>query len=83
MTELQDKGHYAFEVDIHANKIEIAKAVEKKFNVTVLNVRTMKHKGKAKSQLTRRGRFQGRTSQWKKAMVRLKEGDKIEFFQNV
>ncbi|MEK9138342.1 MAG: 50S ribosomal protein L23, partial [Bacteroidota bacterium] len=56
---------------------------EKKFNVTVLNVRTMKHKGKAKSQLTRRGRFQGRTSQWKKAMVRLKEGDKIEFFQNV
>jgi large subunit ribosomal protein L23 len=43
----------------------------------------MKHKGKTKSQLTRRGRFQGRTSHWKKAMVRLKEGDKIEFFQNV
>jgi large subunit ribosomal protein L23 len=83
MTELQDKGHYAFEVEFSANKIEIAKAVEKKFNVTVLNVRTMKHKGKSKSQLTRRGRFEGRTSRWKKAMVRLKEGDKIEFFQNV
>ncbi len=83
MTELQEKGHYAFEVDFNANKIEIAKAVEKKFNVTVLNVRTMKHKGKSKSQLTRRGRFEGRTARWKKAMVRLKEGDKIEFFQNV
>ncbi len=83
MTELQEKGHYAFEVDFNANKIEIGKAIEKKFNVTVLNVRTMKHKGKSKSQLTRRGRFAGRTSRWKKAMVRLKEGDKIEFFQNV
>lgn len=83
MTEMQEKGHYAFEVDFNANKIEIARAVEKKFNVTVLNVRTMKHKGKSKSQLTRRGRFEGRTARWKKAMVRLKEGEKIEFFQNV
>jgi large subunit ribosomal protein L23 len=83
MTEMQEKGHYAFEVTFDANKIEIAKAVEKKFNVTVLSVRTMKHKGKYKSQLTRKGRFEGRTSRWKKAMVRLKEGDKIEFFQNV
>jgi large subunit ribosomal protein L23 len=83
MTEMQDRGHYAFEVDINANKIQIARAVEKKFNVTVLNVRTMKHKGKTKSQLTRKGRFEGRTSRWKKALVRLKEGEKIEFFQNV
>jgi len=50
MTALQEKGHYAFEVDMHANKITIAKAVEKKFNVTVLSVRTSRHKGKAKSQ---------------------------------
>jgi len=83
MTELQEKGQYAFEVKREANKIEIARAVEKKFNVTVLDVRTMRHKGKAKSQLTRRGRFAGRTAGWKKAIVRLKEGDKIEFFQNV
>ena len=83
MTTLQDKGHYAFEVELNANKIDIAKAVEKKFGVTVLSVRTARHKGKAKSQLTRKGRFEGRTSQWKKAIVRLKEGDKIEFFQNV
>lgn len=83
MTALQEKGHYAFEVDRNANKIEIARAVEKKFNVTVLNVRTVRHKGKPKSQLTRRGRFAGRSAEWKKALVRLKEGDKIEFFQNV
>ncbi len=83
MTALQEKRQYAFEVDPGANKIEIAQAVEKKFQVTVTNVRTMVHKGKAKSQLTRYGRFAGRTPHWKKAIVTLKEGDKIEFFQNV
>jgi len=83
MTALQEKGQYAFEVDTSANKIAIAKAVEKKFNVTVVGVRTARHKGKSKSQMTRRGRFAGRTSSWKKAIVTLKEGDKIEFFQNV
>jgi large subunit ribosomal protein L23 len=83
MTAMQEKGHYAFEVTGSANKIDIAKAVEKKFNVTVLSVRTSRHKGKTKSQMTRKGRFNGRTSGWKKAIVRLKEGDKIEFFQNV
>jgi large subunit ribosomal protein L23 len=51
--------------------------------VTVLAVRTIRCKGKMKSQMTRRGRFAGRTAAWKKAIVRLKEGDKIEFFQNV
>jgi large subunit ribosomal protein L23 len=83
MTAVQDKGVYAFEVDKDANKISIQRAVEKKFNVTVLGVRTSVQKGKTKSQMTRRGRFAGRTSSWKKAYVRLKEGDKIEFFQNV
>jgi large subunit ribosomal protein L23 len=83
MTILQERGQYAFEVDRDANKISIARAVEKKFNVTVLSVRTSNSKGKKKSQMTRKGRFAGRTSAWKKAIVRLKEGDKIEFFQNV
>ncbi len=83
MTALQEKGQYAFEVERDANKIEIKRAVEKKFNVTVLDVRTTVHKGKAKSQMSRRGRFEGRTPAWKKAIVRLKEGDKIQFFENV
>lgn len=84
MTALQSKQRqYAFEVDLSANKIQIALAVEKKFNVTVTSVRSMVNKGKAKSQMTRRGRFEGRTRHWKKAVVTLKEGDKIEFFENV
>jgi large subunit ribosomal protein L23 len=83
MTLLQEKGQYAFEVELSANKIEIARAVEKKFNVTVVDVRTSRHKGKTKSQMTRKGRFAGRTPAWKKAIVRLKEGEKIQFFENV
>ena len=83
ITALQDRRQYAFEVDEAANKVEIAVAVEKKFNVTVLNVRTVRVKGKRKSQMTRRGRFAGRTRLWKKAMVTLKDGDKIDYLENV
>ncbi|HEY4612426.1 MAG TPA: 50S ribosomal protein L23 [Bacteroidota bacterium] len=84
MSLLQDKQRqYAFEVDSKANKIEISRAVAKKFNVTVENVRTMSVKGKHKMQLTKAGRFQGRTRNWKKAIVTLKEGDKIDYFENV
>ena len=83
ITALQERRQYAFEVDSQANKIEIAQAIEKKFNVTVLNLRTMTIKGKKKTQLTRSGRFQGRTALWKKALVTLKEGDKIDYLENV
>jgi large subunit ribosomal protein L23 len=83
MTILQDKRQYAFEVDTEANKVEIARAIEKKFNVTVESIRTLRLKGKTKSQLTRRGRFAGTTSHWKKAIVTLKEGEKIDFVENV
>lgn len=83
ISNLQEKGIYAFEVDPDANKIEIARAVEKKFKVTVVNVRTLNFKGKAKTQMTRRGRFEGRTSHFKKAIVTLKEGEKIDLFANV
>ncbi len=83
MTALQEQGQYAFVVSRSANKIDIAKAVEKKFNVTVLDVRTMNQKGKMKSQMTRKGRYPGRTAAWKKAIVRLKKGDQIQFFGNI
>ena len=82
VTALQDRRQYAFEVDESANKVAIAEAVEKKFNVTVLNVRTIRVKGKRKTQMTRRGRFAGRKNEWKKAMVTLKEGDKIDYLEN-
>ncbi|MGB9773664.1 MAG: 50S ribosomal protein L23 [Bacteroidota bacterium] len=83
MTRLQEKRQYAFEVSLEANKIEIMRAVEKKFNVKVENVRTMRMKGKTKTALTRRGRFTGKRPDWKKAIVTLREGDKIDFIENV
>jgi large subunit ribosomal protein L23 len=83
MTKLQEVRQYAFEVPYSANKIEIEHAVEKRFKVTVTSVRTQRIKGKEKVQLTRRGRFAGRKRNWKKALVTLKVGDKIDFFENV
>jgi len=83
MTGMQDKGIYAFAVEPRATKIDIARAVAAKFNVTVVNVRTMNYKGKSKTQMTRRGRFSGKTSHFKKAVVTLKQGDVINLFENV
>jgi large subunit ribosomal protein L23 len=82
-TQLQEKGIYAFEVELHSNKIDIARAVQKKFSVTVVNVRTMNYKGKTKTQLTKKGRFAGKTSRYKKAIVTLKAGEKIDLFENI
>ena len=83
LTAQQEKGKYAFEVELKANKIDIARAIEKKFNVKVTSVHTMNFPGKTKTQLTKHGRFTGKTSHFKKAIVTLKEGDKIDLFQNV
>ncbi|MEW6719127.1 MAG: 50S ribosomal protein L23 [Thermodesulfobacteriota bacterium] len=68
-----------FAVDSRANKKEVRDAVEKSFKVKVVDVRTMNVAGKAK----RRGRTVGLRPGWKKAVVTLKEGDKIEFFEGV
>jgi large subunit ribosomal protein L23 len=68
-----------FEVARDANKVQIREAVEKLFQVTVLDVRTQIVRGKLK----RIGRFAGRRPHWKKAIVTLKAGDTIEFFEGV
>jgi large subunit ribosomal protein L23 len=68
-----------FEVDRRANRIEIKKAVEEIFKVRVSAVRTMQVTGK----LTRRGRILGKRRDWKKAIVRLRPGDRIDFFEGV
>lgn len=70
---------YAFEVAPTSNKQEIREAVEKLFKVKVDTVRTMVVHGKYK----RTGRFIAKRTNWKKALVTLKEGQKIEFFQGV
>jgi large subunit ribosomal protein L23 len=72
-----EHNRYTFEVDKRASKPEIAVAVAEVFSVTVLKVNTMRVPGK-----TRRLRTSvGVTRSWKKAVVTLKEGDKIEFFE--
>jgi large subunit ribosomal protein L23 len=69
-----------FEVASHANKIEIKEAIEQLFKVKVENVRIVKKKGK----LRRVGRNEGKTKDWKKAYVKLKQGEKmIEYFEAV
>ena len=79
-TDLLDRnGKYSFVVARDANKVEIARAVEKLFNVHVREVRTMQYRGKER----RVGRTIGRRASWKKAVVTLREGDTIEIFQGV
>lgn len=81
MTMLAERNQYAFEVDINANKIEIAQAITKRFSVDVESIRTIRYKGKRKSQFTRRGRLEGNRASWKKAIVTLKEGQIIELLE--
>jgi large subunit ribosomal protein L23 len=72
------ENKYTFVVNPDANKIEIKNAVEKLFDVKVLNVNTLNVKGKVK----RMGKHIGRTSNKKKAIVTLQDGDKIEVFES-
>ncbi len=77
-TQQKEAGRqYVFEVDRDANKIEIQSAVERLFKVKVLQVRTSNVLGKVK----RLGRRYGKRADWKKAIVTLKEGDRIDFFE--
>ena len=79
-TDLLDRnGKYSFVVARDANKVEIARAVEKLFNVHVREVRTMQYRGTER----RVGRTLGRRESWKKAVVTLREGETIEIFQGV
>ena len=81
MSEKQNR--YAFRVDIDANKIEIKNAVEKQYGVKVIAVNTIIQPSKNKSRYTRSGVISGRTQAYKKAIVTVKEGDKIDFYSNI
>jgi large subunit ribosomal protein L23 len=74
--DLEKRNAYAFEVPLDANKIEVRKAVETLYGVKVVSVRTMRRRGKVR----RRGFHVGRKSDWKKAIVRLKTGERIEVY---
>lgn len=77
--ERMSEGVYQFRVADDANKHSIKQAIETIFKVTVNKVNTTRVVSKPK----RRGVFQGYTSSWKKAVVTLKEGDKIDFFEGI
>lgn len=72
-------NQYTFEVDLRANKVQIREAVEHAFDVDVVKVNTMVMPTKPR----RYGRHQGRTSRWKKAVVTIAPGQRIEFFEGV
>jgi large subunit ribosomal protein L23 len=77
-TNLMALNKYSFEVERNASKPQIRQAIEAIFNVAVTDVHTMNVRGK----LRRRGREFGYTRDWKKAIVTLAEGDRIEIFEN-
>lgn len=84
-TILMDRDQYSFEVAIDANKIQIREAVEGLFNVRVKAVNTMVVKGKKRSRAIKkgRGRVHGQEAAWKKAVVTLFPGQRIDVFEQV
>lgn len=75
----ENQNCYVFRVALNANKMEIKRSIERAFDVKVRGVTVVRVKGKTKTL----GRFTGRRSDWKKAYVWLKEGDRIELFETV
>ena len=84
MTIQGDKlNRYGFVVDRAANKVQIKKAVEEMYGVTVLTVNTVNYHGKRKSRFTKAGVLTGRANHFKKAIVTLAGDDKIDFYSNI
>jgi len=79
VNQKDEQNKYAFIVDRDANKMEIRRAVEEQFSVVVTTVNTMNYRGKLK----RQGKFTGFRAAWKKAVVTLREGDKIEIVEGL
>lgn len=79
-SQMEKKNIYTFQVDVRANKIEIAKAVQEMFNVQVKTVRTLIRMGKKKVRMTKKGISVGRTNRVKIARVELQEGNTIDIY---
>jgi large subunit ribosomal protein L23 len=74
---------YGFVVDKRANKVQIKKAVEQLYGVTVESVNTMRYAGKLQSRYTKTGLITGKKNTLKKAVVTLREGETIDFYSNI
>ncbi|MCQ2208577.1 MAG: 50S ribosomal protein L23 [Paludibacteraceae bacterium] len=84
MTVQGDKlNRYGFIVDRAANKVEIKKAVEEMYGVSVSDVNTVNYHGKRKSRYSKAGMLTGRTNNYKKAFLTLAGDDKIDFYSNI
>ena len=79
----ETENRYVFSVEPAANKRQIKLAVEKLFNVKVVDVRTAIYRGKRSVTMNRKGRFEGYRSNWKKAYVTLADGESIDAFDVV
>jgi large subunit ribosomal protein L23 len=79
----EEMNRFGFIVDKRANKIQVKKAVEELYGVTVASVNTMIYQGKSRSRNTRTGIVHGKTKSFKKAIVTLVEGDTIDFYSNI
>ncbi|MCD6597945.1 MAG: 50S ribosomal protein L23 [Bacteroidales bacterium] len=83
MAQSESLNRYGFIVEKTANKIEIKKAIEEMYDVTVDAVNTMRYGGKRKSRFTKGGVQLGKTNSYKKAIVTLVDGDVIDFYSNI
>lgn len=83
ITSLNEQGRYGFVVEKDANKVEIKKAVEKMYGVNVEKVTTMRYPGKEKVRYTKTKIMSGRTNSFKKAIVKLAEGEVIDFYSGI
>ncbi|ANH60182.1 MULTISPECIES: 50S ribosomal protein L23 [Dokdonia] len=79
----EEMNRYTFEVSMRTNKVEIKKAVEAAYGVSVEKVRTMNVRPDRKSRYTKSGVLSGKTNAIKKAIVQLAEGDTIDFYNNI
>ncbi|RLD64243.1 MAG: 50S ribosomal protein L23 [Bacteroidetes bacterium] len=82
-TESEKYNRYGFVVRKMTNKTQIKRAIEQMYNVHVSSINTMIYGGKTKSRFTKAGAITGKTSSYKKAIVTLVEGDKIDFYSNI
>lgn len=80
---MNEDGKYGFVVDKNANKIQIKKAVEQTYGVTVEHVRTMVTPGKKRTRYTKTNIISGRSSSYKKAIIQVAEGDVIDFYSGI
>ena len=83
VSALNEEGRYGFVVANDANKIQIKNAVETTYGVTVEDVNTMRYQGKAKSRHTKSGVISGRTKSYKKAIVKVADGEVIDFYSGI